>query len=245
MFFSFWKLLKTRLYSLYKWFFRIWSTKVFKIIAPEYIENDRLFYYGNYPRFVNGIKMESAPWTYETILFELKSLVWDNTSILDYGCGMHKSAYLRTLYGNRVTSADILDFDINNFLKINIKDSSLPISDKQFDISIASEVIEHVFSPFLLIEELIRVSKKYIIISTPNPASLKSRKLFKKTWFLYWFAPSNWEYHVTPVFYWQIERFLHEKNLSFRRYANHSFYDLKWDDVLYAESFIYIISINK
>ena len=231
------------LLTIYKYFFRIHSQKVYDIVDAQYIVPDRMFFYWNICKFVNAIQMESAPWTYETILWEVRKIVQPDSKILDYGCGAHKSSYLRSLYGSRISSADILDLALDNFYKINPNDSSVPIEDWSFDIVIASEVIEHVFSPFILLNELIRVSKKYVIISTPNPTSLRSRREFYKTWFLSWFWPSNWDYHICPVFYWQIEKFLHQKGLRFQRIANHTFYDLYGDDVEHAEVFIYIIEL--
>ncbi len=231
------------LLPIYRYFSRIHSQKVYDTIDPQYVESDRIFFYWNRCMFVNAIRMESAPWTYETILLEIQKILQPNSNILDYWCGAHKSAYLRSLYGPRVSSADILDLEIDNFYKINPKDSSVPIEDGSFDIVIASEVIEHVFSPFVLLDELIRISREYVIISTPNPASLRSRRQFYKTGFLSWFWPDNWNYHLSPVFYWQVEKFLQEKKLNFKRIANHSFYDLNGDDIENAEVFIYIIKL--
>jgi 2-polyprenyl-3-methyl-5-hydroxy-6-metoxy-1,4-benzoquinol methylase len=239
-----WVKLKKPLYRWYKDILYVRSNALDGLVPTEYIIPDRAFYYGRQLRFVDGIKMESAPGTYETILSELKKLISKDTTILDYGCGIHQSKYMRSLYGDRVSSADVLDFDIDNFYKINTADSSLPLPDKSFSISIASEVIEHVFSPFILLDELIRVSREYIIISTPNPASLKSRSLFSQTGFLHWFGPENWSYHITPVFYWQIEKYLKEKNVSYTRFSNHAFFGLKGDDIEYAEALIYIIDVR-
>lgn len=236
------KQVKKFLIDIYKRFFRV-QGPVESLIPSEFIVADRMFYYGHTRMFVDSILMESAPGTYETILQFLKEHYTDTeVSILDYGCGQHQSKYLNLLYPGNVLSADILDFHLENFVKINSENYRIDLPDGSKDVVIASEVIEHVYSPFTLLEELIRISKKHIIISTPNPASIKSRTQFFLRWFHFWFAPENWEYHVTPVFYWQIEKFLKERELKYTRLANHSFFWLKWDDVWNAESFIYIIT---
>ena len=129
--------------------------------------------------FVDSILMESAPGTYETILQFLKeNYQGKNVSILDYGCGQHQSKYLNLLYPGNVLSADIIDFDLPNFIRINPKNYRIELGDASKEVVIASEVIEHVYSPFTLLEELIRISSKYVVISTPNPASIKSRWQF-------------------------------------------------------------------
>lgn len=236
------KQIKQILIGIYKKFFRV-AWPVEGLIPSEFIVWDRMFFYGLTRMFVDSILMESAPGTYETILRFLRDTYWEKSvSILDYGCGQHQSKYLNLLYPESVVSADILDFDLPNFIKINPENYRIELEDGSKDVVIASEVIEHVYSPFKLLEELIRISSKYVIISTPNPASIKSRLQFFLSGYHFWFAPENWEYHVTPVFYWQIEKFLSEKNLKFTRYANHSFFWLKGDDVRNAESFVYIIT---
>lgn len=187
-----------------------------------------MFFYGHTRIFVDSILMESAPGTYETILQFLKNTYTNkDVSILDYGCGQHQSKYLNLLYPGNVLSADILEFNLPHFIKINPENYTIDLPDSSKDVVIASEVIEHVYSPFALLDELIRISKKYIIISTPNPASLKSRWQFFTRGFHFWFAPENWDYHITPVFYWQIEKFLNAKKLNFTRYTNHGFFGLK------------------
>ena len=236
------KQIKWILIKIYKKFFCVkWPVEA--LIPQEFIVPDRMFFYGLTRMFVDSILMESAPGTYETILQFLKeNYQGKNVSILDYGCGQHQSKYLNLLYPGNVLSADIIDFDLPNFIRINPKNYRIELGDASKEVVIASEVIEHVYSPFTLLEELIRISSKYVVISTPNPASIKSRWQFLLRWFHFWFAPENWDYHITPVFYWQIEKFLKEKNLVYIRYANQSFFSLKGNDVWNAESFVYIIT---
>jgi SAM-dependent methyltransferase len=57
------------------------------------------------------------------------------------------------------------------------QDSPLPFPDSSFDCIHAGEVIEHLFSPDLLLEEIARLLKPngYAVISTPNLASWRNR----------------------------------------------------------------------
>jgi len=225
-------------------FHKIDNKKVFTLLDKKYIAKYRLFYYWNAVRFVNSIKMESVPWTYETILENLLKydIKWNNYKILDFWCWQHQSMYLKELYKKNIFSADIIDFKMTNFFKINPKKHNLEFENNEFDIVICSEVIEHTLSPFILIEELIRITSKKLIITTPNPMILISRKKFYKTWFLHWFWLKDHSFHKTPIFYWQIENYLKEKNIKYNRYANHSFFWLKWNDIDFWETFIYIIN---
>jgi len=230
--------------SIYSFLFqRINTKKLFTLLDPIYIQKHRFFYYWNAAKITSAIKMESVPWTYETILDYLWKLniKSHDYKILDFWCGQHQSKYLRSLYWNNVFSTDIIDFKISNFIKIDPRSTTLSFNDEKFNIVICSEVLEHVRFPFVLLDELIRVAGDYVIFSTPNPMILISRKKFYKTGFLHWFSLSDHDYHKTPIFYRQIEDYLKDKNLKFERFANHSFFWLKWDDIKYGESLIYII----
>lgn len=44
----------------------------------------------------------------------------------------------------------------------------LPYKDKSFDLVVCTEVLEHLEEPARALREMLRVSKKYLIISTPN-----------------------------------------------------------------------------
>jgi len=52
---------------------------------------------------------------------------------------------------------------------------NLPFQDGTFDTVVMLDVLEHVYAPEVLLEEAVRVSKKYIIISVPNFNSLPAR----------------------------------------------------------------------
>lgn len=227
---------------------RLNTDRVYKDFPEDLIIFPRWFYYGKAVKRVPGLRMESVPWTYETVLSIVNKISRDNKdlSILDYWCGQHKSAYLRKFFWDEsITSADILDFaDMGSFLRINPNDSVINIPDKSFDLVISSEVIEHVRNPFVLMDELLRLSKRYLIITTPNPRNLYSRSIFSKSWYFQWFEPKDFDYHKTPIFSWQIEDFLIEKWHSYERYANHEYFWLWWDQIEKWETLIYFITVN-
>src|SRR3989304_7536345 len=54
-----------------------------------------------------------------------------------------------------------------NFVKVDITKDKLPFKDKEFDFCICSHTLEDLSSPFLIIDEMARGSKKGLII-TPS-----------------------------------------------------------------------------
>jgi len=62
----------------------------------------------------------------------------------------------------------------------------LPFIDKYFDICVALDVLEHLYSPDKFLQEAHRVCKKWIIISVPNFNSITARIQV-----LFWKVPEN------------------------------------------------------
>lgn len=105
--------------------------------------------------------------------------------VLDIGCydgvvGREILVHQNEVYGidiseNAIRSAQAKDLDVC----IADVDAGLPFRRQSFDEVIAGEVIEHVSDPDGLIEEIRRVltSRGYLIVSTPNLASLGRRLL--------------------------------------------------------------------
>jgi len=97
--------------------------------------------------------------------------------ILDIGCGEgYVIKHLRERNGDILiegidNSTEVLDKarELNpgvNFIHGSIY--SIPKVDNSFDLVLASEVLEHLDEPEQAIEELKRVSRKYVIITVPN-----------------------------------------------------------------------------
>lgn len=217
--------------------------QLFEILWRDAIKENRAFIYGWLYKTVDSLDMESSSWTYETILSGLQDEN-KNLKILDYWCWRSKSSVLKKLWFNDITSCDIINYWWDNFVLINPLEIRLPLEDKKYDITICSEVLEHVYSPFTLLEELIRVTKWSIYITTPNLKQKRSKFNFLLTWYFLWFQPENFDYHKTPIFSWQIENFLNERNIEFIKYWNHQILWLKWDIDNYAETLIYKINLN-
>jgi len=131
--------------------------------------------------------------------------------ILDLPAGNGKlTSALRTL-GHEIIPADI-DSCLDDYVYADMT-KRLPFEDESFDGVICLEGIEHVLNPYLLIGELIRVSRVggYIVISTPNIMNMWSRLQFLLTGTFYQFHPAQLHeyepqavvdrFHVSPMSY--------------------------------------------
>ncbi len=87
--------------------------------------------------------------------------------VLDVGChDIRLSKYLPRFVDYQGVDLQPLH---KNVLKVDLNRQTLPFGDGVFDYVFCLEVLEHIHSPFQILSELKRVSKKYIIISVPNP----------------------------------------------------------------------------
>lgn len=105
---------------------------------------------------------------------------------LDLGCGPAFSD-LKTL-GER-GAATLLGIDVFDqstrvssgglveYIRADIDESNIPVSDMRVDIAVLDRVIEHLYNPMHVLDECMRVLKPRgnLIIITPNQARLKNR----------------------------------------------------------------------
>lgn len=105
----------------------------------------------------------------------------DVGNILDIGCG--DGILLENLIkaGSRGVGIDISSEAIKICKQRGLDCSQaditekLPFANNSFDSVILTDVLEHLFQPIEVLKEVHRVSKKYILISVPNFASLPAR----------------------------------------------------------------------
>ncbi len=131
--------------------------------------------------------------------------------ILDLPSGSGKLTAALREQGHLVTPADINNHQ-EDFVYADMT-KRLPFDDETFDGVICLEGIEHVLNPFLLLGELIRVSKigGHVIVSTPNIMNMYSRLQFLFTGTFYQFHPAQLHdyepdeavdrFHISPMSY--------------------------------------------
>lgn len=104
--------------------------------------------------------------------------------LLDVGCGMGTISQELQNRGFKVYGIDFSSVAIEkargkgiNAIECDVDKDGIPFEDSYFDIVWAGDVIEHVFDPLFLLEEISRVLKPTgkVLISTPNDMNVHTR----------------------------------------------------------------------
>lgn len=139
---------------------------------------------GNYDKYMseNPLKQKMVQNLNGKILDQLTRLVKalrgkDFVKILDAGCG---EGFIMNLMSANIQNAEIVGLEytkealdvarkMNPGLKYVQGDIyNMPFGDASFDIVVCTEVLEHLEDPVTALNELQRVSKKYILLTVPN-----------------------------------------------------------------------------
>jgi len=115
--------------------------------------------------------------------------------ILELGCG--RGGYLRNVssilnariaVGVDFSKATLPSSEGLSPLIYDIEEGDLPFKDETFDVVLLLDVIEHLFDPDNILQEMFRVLKKggYVIITTPNLASWFNRLCLLFGWQPFW-----------------------------------------------------------
>jgi SAM-dependent methyltransferase len=90
-----------------------------------------------------------------------------------------------------------------------------PFGSEEFDVVVATEVIEHLENPWLFIRELHRITRPggVVVVTTPNLGNVYVRAYFLLTGKLFNFLENSYRGigHVTPVFLWNLVRMAESK----------------------------------
>jgi SAM-dependent methyltransferase len=110
------------------------------------------------------------------------------TSFLDVGGGEgYMSALVRDLFGARVITSDLSReaalraAELFGVRSCTVNAARLPFRDNAFDVVHCSEVLEHLERPFVSLAEMLRVARKYVVVSTvaSTHSALKRRCMLK------------------------------------------------------------------
>ena len=163
-------------------------------------------------------KLDSTP-EYMKLAIEHFENVGNSLHILDLPAGSGQLTNRLRQLGHRVTPADIC-LSGPDYVHADMNET-LPFPDNHFDAVVCLEGLEHLLNPYVLIRELIRVTRVggQVIISTPNIMNMYSRLQFLLTGTFYQFHSSQLEdvkpnelkdrFHISPMSYHRI-RYLAE-----------------------------------
>lgn len=162
------------------------------------------------------------------------------SSILDAGCGEGFTLeYLRNeKIGKTYEGIDFLKraIEIGKKIhpKIKLKEASiykLPYKKDSFDIVLCTEVLEHLEDPQKAVEEMFRVSKKYVLVSVPNePIFMGSNFLRGKNWS----RLGNDIEHINHWTFFGIENFV-KKNAGVKVKVVSKKYPFPWTMLLFKK----------
>src|SRR5260221_7146467 len=127
---------------------------------------------------------------YKVLFYKLKEL--HPKTVLDVGCGegFTLARLKKEKIGEKLEGIEYLDEAIKlgkiNNPGIEIKKGTiyeLPYKDNSFDLVICTEVLEHLVDPIKALEEMVRVSKHYCLLSVPDePFFMLAQLIRGKNW---------------------------------------------------------------
>jgi len=107
---------------------------------------------------------EKAKWGVQ----QFKSIFEEIGSVLDIGCD---ERYLEKFILKKIKYVGIDKFGNPDIYFDLDKKEELPFKNNNFDLVFCADVLEHLEDIYFVFDELCRVSRKYIIVSLPNPFS--------------------------------------------------------------------------
>jgi len=152
----------------------------------------------------------------ERIVFTADKVPADVESVLDVGCGggIFVNYLKKTRRFQRICGSDRSETALKfvETEKVLSDVSTLPFADREFDLVSCLEVLEHVpYSDYeKTLEQLCRISNKYILLSVPNKENL--RKSLESCPICYTrFSP---DFHVRSFDYSSLNKLLSEYNFD-------------------------------
>ncbi len=140
----------------------------FKSLVYSMTENEYLNFYCNNESISSGRLTDLSE---SNILYILENIGTNAQTIIDIGCG--KGYLLNRIHqicsGSQLTGVDLqnqLQYSSIGFVQSGI--TILPFEDNSFDTVICTHTIEHIVSLQQATEELVRITRKKLIIVTPR-----------------------------------------------------------------------------
>lgn len=113
---------------------------------------------------------------------EALAMISKGQRVLDIGCGDGLLMSEISKLGATVSGVDISEEGVKkcrekgfDALIVDVSTEKLPFEERSFDVVTMLDILEHVYSPEVLLKEALCVSKQYVIIGVPNFNSLPAR----------------------------------------------------------------------
>lgn len=144
-------------------------------------------------------------------------------TVLDAGCGegITLNKLIENGVGDKLEGVDYSDLAITLSKKINPQLNirhgsvySLPYEDNSFDLVICTEVLEHLDDPKKGLKEIIRASKKYLILTVPNEPWFTYQRILRGKNILHFGA------HPEHIQHWTVgkfKKFIRENGLKIKK----------------------------
>jgi SAM-dependent methyltransferase len=112
-------------------------------------------------------RSQDAPWHVKCI-DELWPMLEDRgiCNALDAACGEPPSHLTKMLRGHGI---EVVGMDNHAEADVDGDLHDIPFPDNSFDLVVARHCLEHVLIPYVVLRELIRVSRKYVLVVVPAP----------------------------------------------------------------------------
>lgn len=174
-------------------------------------------------------------------------------TVLDVGCGDGLFLAMLKEKGLQAEGIDLSEEAVKKCTQKGLQasvqsfETTLPYEDDSFEYVVLLDVLEHLYSPTILLEEARRVSRKYVVVSIPNFSSLPARVQILKGgvpennrpqkghvyWFTYRvFLDMCTHARLTPVEW---------RNNTFKPFASFSNFFLNLRPHLFALSFVVLL----
>lgn len=158
--------------------------------------------------------------------------IFNPKNLLDVGCGRGTFLTYARDVGIEAEGFDYSEWAINNpyprcrkeWLKVHDATKPWSYKNKEFDLTVALDVFEHIYTDDLplVIQEMFRVSKKWIFLQIATVDGVKEKGyILKKGEPIPWQDGRTWAGHctITPPDFW-IEKFEHDEWMLRRDLVN-------------------------